>query len=183
MTVAFEPITSAGRALHENAAHQPQLSADKLRPYIGIVGVLLGAILSLFGSRVTSFGLADLRGGLHVGFDEGAWMTTSFGVGQMLIGVACPYLGAIFGVRPVLLFGMILLFVASLLGPLSPNLNAFLAAQFLAGVGSGTFIPLSIGFIVRSLPTKLTIYGVADLRDELGTVPEHRGLARGLVCR
>src|SRR6266446_9785472 len=86
MTVAFEPITSAGRALHENAAHQPQLSADKLRPYIGIVGVLLGAILSLFGSRVTSFGLADLRGGLHVGFDEGAWITTSFGVGQMLIG-------------------------------------------------------------------------------------------------
>src|ERR1700730_5584369 len=161
MTVAFEPITSAGRALHENAAHQQQLSADKLRPYIGIVGVLLGAILSLFGSRVTSFGLADLRGGLHVGFDEGAWMTTSFGVGQMLIGVACPYLGAIFGVRPVLLFGMILLFVASLLGPLSPNLNAFLAGQFLAGVGSGTFIPLSIGFIVRSLPTKLTIYGVA----------------------
>jgi DHA2 family multidrug resistance protein len=161
MTVAFEPITSAGRALHENAAHQPQLSADKLRPYIGIVGVLLGAILSLFGSRVTSFGLADLRGGLHVGFDEGAWITTSFGVGQMLIGVACPYLGAIFGVRPVLLFGMILLFVASLLGPLSPNLNAFLAAQFLAGVGSGTFIPLSIGFIVRSLPTKLAIYGVA----------------------
>src|SRR6266478_6314357 len=140
MNVAFEPITSAGRALHENAAHQPQLSADKLRPYIGIV---------------------DLRGGLHVGFDEGAWITTSFGVGQMLIGVACPYLGAIFGVRPVLLFGMILLFVASLLGPLSPNLNAFLAAQFLAGVGSGTFIPLSIGFIVRSLPTKLAIYGVA----------------------
>jgi DHA2 family multidrug resistance protein len=63
MTVASEqPITSAGRALHENAAHQPRLSADTLRPYIGIVGVLLGAILSLFGSRVTSFGLADLRG-------------------------------------------------------------------------------------------------------------------------
>jgi DHA2 family multidrug resistance protein len=88
-------------------------------------------------------------------------MTTSFGVGQMLIGVACPYLGAIFGVRRVLLLGMILLFVASLLGPLSPNLNAFLAAQFMAGVGSGTFIPLSIGFIVRNLPTKLTVYGIA----------------------
>jgi MFS transporter, DHA2 family, multidrug resistance protein len=66
MTVAFEPITSAGRALHEKAAHQPRLSADALGPYVGIVGVVLGAILSLFGGRVTSFGLADLRGGLHV---------------------------------------------------------------------------------------------------------------------
>ena len=88
-------------------------------------------------------------------------MTTSFGVGQMLIGVACPYLGAIFSVRRVLLHGMALLFVASLLGPLSPNLSAFLTAQFLAGVGTGTFIPLTIGFIVRNLPQRLVVYGLA----------------------
>ena len=125
------PFTSAGVVLHARAPPSPRLSADTLRPYIGILGVLLGAIMSTFGSRVTSFGLADLRGELHFGFDEGAWMTTSFGVGQMLIGVACPYLGAIFGVRRVLLHGINLFFVASLLAPLSPNLNAFLAAQFL----------------------------------------------------
>jgi DHA2 family multidrug resistance protein len=155
------PITSAGIALHTSPRRPPRLTADTLRPYIGILGVLLGAIMSTFGSRVTSFGLADLRGGLHFGFDEGAWMTTSFGVGQMLVGVACPYLGAIFGVRRVLLHGINLFFVASLLGPLSPNLSAFLAAQFLAGVGSGTFIPLTISFIARSLPARLVVYGLA----------------------
>ena len=58
-------------------------------------------------------------------------MTTSFGVGQMLVGVACPYLGAIFGVRRILLLGIALFFIASLLAPLSPNLAAFLAMQFL----------------------------------------------------
>ena len=56
---------------------------------------------------------------------------------------------------------MALLFVASLLGPLSPNLTAFLTAQFLAGVGTGTFIPLTIGFIVRNLPQRLVVYGLA----------------------
>ena len=161
MNASPVPVTSAGAVLHATAPHSPRLSPDTLRPYIGILGVLLGAIMSTFGSRVTSFGLADLRGGLHFSFDEGAWMTTSFGVGQMLVGVACPYLGAIFGVRRVLLLGMILLFVASLLGPLSPNLSAFLAAQFLAGVGSGTFIPLTISFIVRNLPARLIVYGIA----------------------
>ena len=139
----------------------PRLSANSLRPYVGILGVLIGAVLSFVGSRITTFGLADMRGGLHFGFDEGAWMTTSFGVGQMMVGVACPYLGAIFSVRRILLHGMALLFVASLLGPLSPNLTAFLTAQFLAGVGSGTFIPLTIGFIVRSLPQRLIVYGLA----------------------
>ena len=155
------PITSAGVATHAAGLRPQRLSANSLRPYIGILGVLIGALLSTIGSRITTFGLADLRGGLHFGFDEGAWMTTSFGVGQMLVGVACPYLGAIFSVRRVLLHGMALLFVASLLGPLSPNLTAFLTAQFLAGVGAGTFIPLTIGFIVRNLPQRLVVYGLA----------------------
>src|ERR1700754_570684 len=155
------PITSAGVATHVAGRVPPRLSADSLRPYVGILGVLIGAILSFVGSRITTFGLADLRGGLHFGFDEGAWMTTSFGVGQMLVGVACPYLGAIFSVRRILLHGMALLFIASLLAPLSPNLTAFLTAQFLAGVGAGTFIPLTIGFIARNLPQRLIVYGLA----------------------
>lgn len=152
---------SAATAIGSGAAGHGRLSADTLRPYIGILGVLLGAIMSVFGSRVTSFGIADLRGGLHLGFDEGAWMTTSFGVGQMLVAIACPYLGTVFGVQRMLILGMILFFVASLLGPLSPNLPAFLTMQFLGGVGSGTFIPLTISFIVRSLPTRLIVYGIA----------------------
>jgi MFS transporter, DHA2 family, multidrug resistance protein len=155
------PITSAGVASHATGWRPERLSADSLRPYIGILGVLIGSLLSTVGSRITTFGLADLRGGLHFGFDEGAWMTTSFGVGQMLIGIACPYLGAIFSVRRILLYGMALLFIASLLGPLSPNLTAFLTAQFLAGVGAGTFIPLTIGFIARNLPQRLIVYGLA----------------------
>jgi DHA2 family multidrug resistance protein len=161
VSLHLAPFTAAGTALHPTAPHHPRLSAGVLRPYIGIVGVLLGAIMSTLGSRTTSFGLADLRGGLHLGFDEGAWMTTSFGVGQMLIGVACPYLGAIFGVRRILLHGIWLFFIASLLAPFSPNLQAFLVAQFLSGVGSGTFIPLTISFITRSLPPRLVIYGLA----------------------
>ena len=161
MSAPLAPVTAAGAALHGVAAAFPRLRGDTLRPYVGILGVLLGSVMSTLGSRVTSFGIADLRGGLHLGFDEGAWITTSFGVGQMLVGVSCPYLGAIFGARRVLLWGVVLFFVASLLAPLSPNLEAYLAAKFLGGVGSGTFIPLTISFVARSLPPRLVIYGLA----------------------
>ena len=58
------PITSAGVATHAAGWIPPRLSADSLRPYVGILGVLIGAILSFVGSRITTFGLADLRGGL-----------------------------------------------------------------------------------------------------------------------
>jgi DHA2 family multidrug resistance protein len=161
MTSHTHPISAIGRALHAMRSESQRLSIDSWRPYVGIVGVLLGAIMSTLGTRVTTLGLADLRGGLHIGFDEGAWMTTSFGVGQMLVGVCCPYLGGILGVRRVLLIGIVVFFTSSLLAPMSPNLTAFLGMQFLAGVGSGTFIPLSMGFIARSLPARLIIYGIA----------------------
>ena len=117
--------------------------------------------MGTLGSRATSFGLADLRGGLHAGFDEGAWITTSYGIGQMLVGVASPYLGAVFGVRRVLLLGIILFFMASLLAPLTDNLPAFVVMLGLAGLGSGTFIPLTISFVIRSLPARLVVYGLA----------------------
>src|SRR5579862_9237715 len=161
MSLTHPPVTCVGVALHPTAHTHPTLTADTIRPYIGLIGVMLGAMMSTLGSRVTTFGLADLRGGIHVGFDEGAWITTSFGVGQMLVGVCSPYLGAVFGARRILLLGIALFFTASLLEPYSPNLQAFLAMGFLAGVGSGTFIPLTISFVLRNLPARLVVYGIA----------------------
>jgi hypothetical protein len=55
----------------DRAAHaRPVISA---RPLIGVVAVLLGAVISTLDSRITTFGLADVRGAVHAGFDEGAW--------------------------------------------------------------------------------------------------------------
>jgi DHA2 family multidrug resistance protein len=43
-------------------------------PYVGLPGVLLGSMMSTLDSRVTVFGLADLRGALVIGFDPTAWI-------------------------------------------------------------------------------------------------------------
>jgi DHA2 family multidrug resistance protein len=160
MSQALAPVTAAGVALDRHAEPHSRLSLDDLRPYIGIVGVMLGAIMGLLGGRVTTFGLADLRGQLHAGFDEGAWITTTFGIGQMVVGVASPYLGAVFGIRRVLLLAIATFFLTSLLGPLSPNLPSYLAMQVVGGLASGTFIPLTISFVIRTLPARLVVYGL-----------------------
>jgi DHA2 family multidrug resistance protein len=154
------PIRAVGLALQHWMQKHP-LRMDGLRPYVGILGVLLGSTMGTLGSRTTSFGLADLRGALHADFDEGAWITTIFGGGQMLVGVASPYLGAVFGARRVLLAGTMLFFLASLLAPLAANLTCFLVLLALGGIGSGTFIPLTISFVIRNLPAQRVIYGIA----------------------
>jgi DHA2 family multidrug resistance protein len=131
------------------------------RPLIGVLAVLIGAVISTLDSRITTFGLADVRGAVHAGFDEGAWIATAFTVGQMMIGPISAWLGAAFGPRRVLTISVVIFGISNFLLPFSPTLNYVLAFQVVSGLASGTFIPLAIGFVVQNLPAQLVVYGVA----------------------
>ena len=175
------PITSAGVATHAAGWIPPRLSANSLRPYVGILGVLIGAILSFVGSRITTFGLADLRGGLHFGFDEGAWMTTSFGVGQMMVGVACPYLGAIFSVRQILLHGMALLIHRQPARTAVAQSHRLPHRAISRRRGLGDVHPAHHRLHRPQSAAAPDRLRSRRLRDELRAVAERLGLARGLV--
>jgi MFS transporter, DHA2 family, multidrug resistance protein len=131
------------------------------RPYIGVLAVLVGVVISTLDSRITVFGLADVRGAVHASFDEGAWIPTALTVGQMLVGPVAAWLGAVFGVRRVLMISATVLGISNLLLPFSPSVGFVLAFQLVSGLASGTFIPLTIGFVVQNLPARMVVYGVA----------------------
>jgi MFS transporter, DHA2 family, multidrug resistance protein len=143
----------------DRATHAP--SAISARPFIGVLAVLIGAIISTLDSRITNFGLADVRGAVHAGFDEGAWITTAFTVGQMMIGPMSAWLGGVFGPRRVLTYSIVIFGISNFLLPFSPHLGYVFAFQAISGLASGTFIPLAIGFVVQNLPAQLVIYGVS----------------------
>ncbi len=130
-------------------------------PVIGLLGVLLGALISTLTARITSFGLADIRGAIGAGFDQGAWIPTAYTVAQMLVAPAAAFLGVVFGPRRVLLVSSLTYGLATLALPLTGTLTGVLTFQVLAGLSSGTFIPLTIGFIVRNLPPRYLVYGIA----------------------
>ena len=141
------------------AAQAPPVSSN--RPLIGVTGVLLGAIISTLAGRITTFGLADVRGAVHAGFDEGAWITTALTVGQMMIGPPSAWLGMVFGPRRVLMISCTIFGISNFLLPFSPDLPTMLTFQFISGLASGTFIPLAIGFVIGGLPPRMVIYGAA----------------------
>ena len=131
------------------------------RPLVGVIAVLLGAVISALAGRLTTFGLADVRGAVHAGFDEGAWISTAFTVGQMLIGPIASWLGMVFGPRRILMISGSVFMVSNFLLPFSRDLNTLLAFQVMSGLSSGTLIPLTIGFVTQNLPAKMVVYGVA----------------------
>src|SRR5216684_2260519 len=73
-------------------------------PVLGVVAVMLGAFISSLNTRITTFGLADIRGGLSFGFDEASWITTVFGAAQMVVTPAAAWMSTVLSTRRVLLW-------------------------------------------------------------------------------
>ncbi len=130
-------------------------------PWLGLTAVLLGTFISTLTGRLSTFGLTDIRGAIHAGFDEGAWITTSFTVAQMLITPVAVWIGSMYGPRQILILAALSFAITSAVTPFAQNLDTLLVLQFLGGLGSGCFIPLTLSFILRNMPLRLWAYGVA----------------------
>ena len=55
----------------------PAVTTHPLLGVAGVAGVLLGALIATCTGRLMSVGLADIRGELHLGVDEGLWINAS----------------------------------------------------------------------------------------------------------
>ncbi len=130
-------------------------------PWLGLLAVLMGTFISTLNGRLSTFGLADIRGALGVGFDEGAWITTAQTVAQMFVTLAAIWLGAAYGPRRVLMVASISFALISILTPFSTTLPMLLTLQFLGGLASGCFIPLTLSFILINTPPKYWAFGIA----------------------
>jgi len=130
-------------------------------PWLGLTAVLMGTFISTLTGRLSTFGLADIRGAVGAGFDEGAWITTAQTVAQMFITLAAIWMGAAYGARRVLIGASIAFAVISLLTPYSATLPMLLTMQFLGGLASGCFIPLTLSFILLNTPPRYWAFGIA----------------------
>src|SRR5260370_35895437 len=106
-------------------------------------------------------GLADIRGELHLGVDEGAWINTAFNASMMFIGPFSVYLGGLLGPRRVLLACAWIFTAVSFLIPFCHSLEGVIALLIIAGLSAGTFYPLTLSFVLRSLPMRFVLLGIA----------------------
>jgi DHA2 family multidrug resistance protein len=121
----------------------------------------LGTFISTLNTRLSTFGLADIRGAVHAGFDDGAWITTAQTAAQMFVCPIAIWMGTVYGPRQVLLEAAAAFALVALIEPFSPNLPMLLALQFVGGLASGCFVPLTLSFVLRNMPPKAWAYGIA----------------------
>ena len=151
------PVPSAGSSLSQPTLATPPTSI----PWFGLIAVLMGTFISTLNGRLSNFGLADIRGAVGAGFDEGAWITTSQTAAQMLITIPAVWMGAAFGPRRVLMGASISFAIVSLLTPFVTNLPLLMTMLFLGGLASGCFIPLTLSFVLLNTPPRYWALGVS----------------------
>ena len=153
--------SSAGTEAHTGGVNSVA-SQITSRPVLAIVGVLLGAVTSVFTGRLLSIGLSDVQGAIGASSDAMSWLATSFNAANMFVGPLTVFMGAIFGPRRVLLWASLVFMLSELLSPLvAHNFGALIVLQFIAGLSAGTYYPLTITVVVRNLPLKLIHLGIA----------------------
>ena len=130
-------------------------------PILGILGVVMGAGMVTLAGRMLTLGLADLKGDLGIGFDEGAWLSTAFNAALIFIGPFTVYLGGRVGARRILLFGAGAFTLISTFLPLIHSYSLLITALAFAGLTSGTFYPLTLTFALRNIPLRFLPFTIA----------------------
>ena len=108
-----------------------------------------------------SLGLADLKGHVGIGFDQGAWLDSAYNAALMFIGPFSVYLGGLLGPRRILLFAAGVFTLTCAFLPLIHSYSLLVAALIVAGLTSGTFYPLTLTFALRNIPLRFLPFTIA----------------------
>ncbi len=128
---------------------------------LGLLGAVLGSLMSNLNTRLDTFALVDLRGGVGLGLDEGAWVTEAFNIASIAIVPITPWLSGVISPRRAIAAAVALLTLAAVAVPGATSYPALVAFRFLQGVGGGALIPLLLGTVLRFLPMYQRNWGFA----------------------
>ena len=131
------------------------------RLMFGLFGALVAGVMSLLNTRLMSFGVADLRGGVGVDVDLGNWVTTAFSVGSIAIVPATPWLTDIFSPRRLFVASILLTTVSAAALGAVPAYPFIVLLRFVQGLGAGALLPLLLGAVLRFTPLQQRMWGIA----------------------
>lgn len=132
-----------------------------LRIIIGLVGVLLAVLVSGLNEMVTKVALADIRGAMAIGYDEGTWLVACYAATSVAAMAFAPWCSVTFSLRRFTLWAIGLFTLLGVLCPLAPNYESLLLLRTLQGLAGGALPPMLMTVALRFLPAEVKLYGLA----------------------
>ena len=144
-------------------AASPAGKADKasLTAWIAVLASMIGAFMAILNIQITNASLLDIEGGIGTGIDNGAWISTSYLIGEIIVIPLTDYLSRVFGFRRVILTNTILFAVFSIACAFTRDLGSMIFARGLQGFAGGVLIPMAFTMVLTKLPKGQQPIGLA----------------------
>ena len=148
--------------------------------WIAVLAGMIGAFMAILNIQITNASLLDIEGGIGTGVDNGAWISTSYLIGEIVVIPLTDYLSRVFSFRRYMLANTILFALFSIGCAFAHDLGSMIVMRGLQGFAGGVLIPMAFTMVLTKLPKAQQPIGLAhvcarrDLR--AGDRPDHRRL-------
>ena len=126
--------------------------AVSLKTWIAVGGALIGAFIAVLNIQVTNTSLPDIEGGIGTGGVNGAWISTAYLIGEIVVIPMTDFLSRVFSLRRYLIVNTALFLLLSVACGQAHNLPEMIVLRGLQGFFGGVMIPLAFTIIVAMLP-------------------------------
>lgn len=132
-----------------------------LKTWIAVWGATLGAFMAVLNIQITNSALQNIEGGIGTGGTNGAWISTAYLIGEIIVIPLTDFLSRVFSMRRYLLGNIVLFLIFSVLCAFAGNLTEMIVFRALQGFTGGVLIPLAFTIMAVSLPDSKRPIGMA----------------------
>jgi DHA2 family multidrug resistance protein len=131
------------------------------RDWIAVLAAMIGAFMAILNIQITNASLLDIEGGIGTGVDNGAWISTSYLIGEIVVIPLTAYFSQVFSFRRYMLANAILFPLFSIACAFTHDLGSMIVMRGLQGFAGGILIPMAFTMVLTKLPKPQQPIGLA----------------------
>src|ERR1700689_2628982 len=149
----------SSRAGSERTAVDPNRAS--ITTWIAVLAAMIGSFMAILNIQITNASLLNIEGGIGTGVDNGAWISTSYLIGEIVVIPLTDYLSRVFSFRRYMLVNAILFPMFSIACAFTHDLGSMIAMRGLQGFAGGILIPMAFTMVLTKLPKPQQPIGLA----------------------
>lgn len=151
---------SAAPVIHAAPPIPSYIPPFGLRTVIGCLGMLLAVHVAGFNEHVTEIGLSDIRGAMHLGHDEGTWVTTIYEAFNIASMAFTPWFYMTFSIYRFSIFITAVMALLAIPAPFMPDMTALCVLRAFQGLAGGCLPPVLMTVMLKYLPAEIRVFGI-----------------------
>src|SRR5262249_20168702 len=146
---------------HLSAPPASRQDKASVTAWIAVLASMIGAFMAILNIQITNASLLDIEGGIGTGTDNGAWISTSYLIGEIVVIPLTDFLSKVFSFRRYIIANTILFAIFSVACAFTHDLPSMIAMRGLQGFAGGVLIPMAFTMVLTKLPKAQQPTGLA----------------------